>query len=194
MVLATDEIRSYAMFNYAHINWTSSTAAGSLAGRGGKQSALVGFNGGNGTGFVQLPYSAEGNSYKLVQFGSTQTAGRWLCRVDEVIVYGGCTNDSTGELRFDTPYGDMLGGFSLNVSGPCFREDNVIRLQLDELTIDCRRLDMVVARCIVPVNAIYRVGEVDTSLSIDGGRNYPFWSKFVIRRSHSLLYFSVLMP
>uniref|UniRef100_A0A914XL52 NIDO domain-containing protein n=1 Tax=Plectus sambesii TaxID=2011161 RepID=A0A914XL52_9BILA len=180
MVLATDEIRSYAMFNYANINWTSSTAAGSLAGRGGKQSALVGFNGGNGTGFVQLPYSAEGNSYKLVQFGSTQTAGRWLCRVDEVIVYGGCTNDSTGQLRFDTPYGDMLGGFSLNVSGPCFREQNVIKLQIDELTIDCRRLDMVVARCTVPVNAIYRVGEVSIKLSTDGGRNYPFWNTFII--------------
>lgn len=57
---------------------------------------MVGFNGGNGTGFVQLPFSAEGNSYKLVQFGSTTTAGRWIARVDEGIVYGGCSNDSIG--------------------------------------------------------------------------------------------------
>lgn len=41
VVLATDEIRSYVIFNYAHINWTSSNTAGALQGRGGMQSALV---------------------------------------------------------------------------------------------------------------------------------------------------------
>jgi hypothetical protein len=56
------------MFNFANINWTSSAVSGAITGgRGGYQSALVGFNGGNGTGYYQLPYSAEGNSYKLVQ-------------------------------------------------------------------------------------------------------------------------------
>lgn len=59
VVLATDEIRSYVIFNYAHINWTSSNTAGALQGRGGLQSALAGFNGGNGTGWTPLPYSVE---------------------------------------------------------------------------------------------------------------------------------------
>jgi hypothetical protein len=54
MVLATDEIRSYVIFNYAHINWTSSNIAGALQGRGGLQSALAGFNAGNGTGKIYL--------------------------------------------------------------------------------------------------------------------------------------------
>lgn len=41
-MIATDEIRSYAMFNFANINWTSSATAGALiGGRGGKQSAIV---------------------------------------------------------------------------------------------------------------------------------------------------------
>lgn len=48
-----------------------------------------------------MPYSAEGNSYKLVQYGSAQRAGRWLARIDENIEYGGCTNTSTGELTWD---------------------------------------------------------------------------------------------
>ena len=42
MVLLTDEIRTYCIFNYANINWTSSTSAGNFNGRGGRQSALVG--------------------------------------------------------------------------------------------------------------------------------------------------------
>ena len=41
MVIATDEIRSYVIMNYGHINWTSSNSAGALRGRGGKQSAMV---------------------------------------------------------------------------------------------------------------------------------------------------------
>jgi hypothetical protein len=180
MVMASDEIRSYTMFNFANINWTSSTSAGALFGRGGKQSALVGFNGGNGTGFFELPYSAEGNSYKLVQFGSTQTAGRWLARTDERPIYGGCINTSIGVLRVHTGEIPMLGGFALNVSGPCFRPDNVIMMQIEEVTIDCRRIDMVIARCVIPVNSIFRVGLVMAKLSVDGGKNFPWWRKVTI--------------
>ena len=141
LVIATDEIRTYCMFNFANINWTSSATAGAITGgRGGKQSALVGFNGGNGTGYFELPYSAEGNSYKLVQYGSTQIAGRWLARIDEQIQYGGCSNESRGTLETSQQYGNMLGGFALNVSGPCYRLTDIIKLQFDEITIDCERV------------------------------------------------------
>ncbi|WKX89454.1 hypothetical protein Q1695_008814 [Nippostrongylus brasiliensis] len=181
MVLATDEIRTYCMFNYANINWTSSSQSGALSrGRGGKQSAVVGFNGGNGTGFYQLPFSAEGNSYKLVQFGSTQVAGRWLARVDEQIQYGGCTNDSRGSIELSQQYGNMLGGFALNVSGPCLRPNDVIKMQFDEITVDCERIDMVLARCVIPTNSLFRVGVVDVKLSVDAGKNYPWWTTFYI--------------
>uniref|UniRef100_A0A0K0F7J0 Protein mesh (inferred by orthology to a D. melanogaster protein) n=1 Tax=Strongyloides venezuelensis TaxID=75913 RepID=A0A0K0F7J0_STRVS len=181
MVIATDEIRSYVMLNYAHINWTSSAQAGALTGgRGGKQSALVGFNGGNGTGWYELPYSAEGNSYKLVQYGSTQIAGRWLARVDEQIQYGGCSNDSRGLLELSQQYGNMLGGISLNVSGPCYRPFDIIKLQFDEITLDCERIDMVIARCVIPVNSVFKIGLVEVKLSVDGGKNYPWWTKFYI--------------
>ncbi|KAK6044530.1 Nidogen-like protein [Cooperia oncophora] len=182
MVLATDEIRTYCMLNYANINWTSSSQSGALTrGRGGKQSALVGFNGGNGTGFYQLPFSSEGNSYKLVQFGSTQVAGRWLARIDEQIQYGGCTNDSTGTMELSQQYGNMLGGFALNVTGPCLRPSDVIKMQFDEITtIDCERIDMVMARCVIPTNTVFRIGIVDVKLSVDAGKNYPWHTKFYI--------------
>uniref|UniRef100_A0A1I7RLD5 Protein mesh n=2 Tax=Bursaphelenchus xylophilus TaxID=6326 RepID=A0A1I7RLD5_BURXY len=181
MVVATDEIRTYCMFNFANINWTSSAEAGALiGGRGGKQSALVGFNGGNGTGYFELPYSADGNSYKLVQYGSTQIAGRWVARVDEQIQYGGCSNESRGTLETSQQYGNMLGGFALNVSGPCYRPTDIIKLQFDELTIDCERIDMVIARCVIPVNQVFRTGLVDLRLSVDGGKNYPWWNKFYV--------------
>ncbi|KAH7726583.1 Protein K03H1.5 [Aphelenchoides avenae] len=181
LVVATDEIRTYCMFNFANVNWTSSATAGAITGgRGGKQSALVGFNGGNGTGYFELPYSNEGNSYKLVQYGSTQIAGRWLARIDEQIQYGGCSNESRGTLETSQQYGNMLGGFALNVSGPCYRPTDIIKLQFDELTLDCERIDMVIARCVIPVNSVFRTGLVEVKLSVDGGKNYPWWTKFYI--------------
>lgn len=41
LVLATDEIRSFVMINYARLNWTSANDAGGLNGYGGHQAAMV---------------------------------------------------------------------------------------------------------------------------------------------------------
>jgi len=118
----------------------------------------VGFNGGNATGYYALPYSAQGDSYKLVKFGATETAGRWLARVDEIIQYGGCSNASTGKfyiadnmgkiqllmlkthigtLYFDMATVNMIGGMVMNVSGPCFRPNDYITMEVDEEIFDC---------------------------------------------------------
>lgn len=40
---------------------------------------------------------------------------------------------------------------------------------------------MVIARCVVPVNQVFRTGLIDLRLSVDGGKNYPWWNKFYIR-------------
>lgn len=90
-----------------------------------------------------------------MQYGSTQIAGRWLARIDEQIQYGGCSNESRGmservvyfkfvlgTLETSQQYGNMLGGFALNVSGPCYRPTDIIKLQFDELTLDCERVSV----------------------------------------------------
>lgn len=45
-----------------------------------------------------------------------------------------------GVLMTHIQYATMLGGFALNMTGPCFRETDVIKFQIDELTIDCQRV------------------------------------------------------
>ncbi|VDP43093.1 unnamed protein product, partial [Soboliphyme baturini] len=158
-VLATDEHRSYAIFNYAHVNYTSSTSAGTLRGRGGKQSAIVGFNGGNGTGFWHFPYSANGDSYKLAEFGSCLSKGQWMARIDEQILYA-------GTLQLSSTWLNMIGGSSINVSGPCFsREDHITIDHTDPVAF---QINMVVARCFVPMNALFKVGLVTAQLARDG--------------------------
>lgn len=41
---------------------------------------------------------------------------------------------------------------------------------------------MVIARCVIPVNNVFRTGLVELKLSVDGGKNYPWWTKFYICR------------
>lgn len=57
----------------------------------------AGFNAGNGTGWTSLPYSGEGRVLKLQEFSNVGVPGRWLYRVDEQIITGGCSNESIGK-------------------------------------------------------------------------------------------------
>ena len=59
MVVATDEVRTYAIFIYEWMGWTTHTEAGgdSTDGQGGVP-AFIGFNAGNGTrSYEYMPYS-----------------------------------------------------------------------------------------------------------------------------------------
>uniref|UniRef100_A0A8R1ERK8 NIDO domain-containing protein n=1 Tax=Caenorhabditis japonica TaxID=281687 RepID=A0A8R1ERK8_CAEJA len=131
LVLASDEIRTFAIFNYARLNWTSSNEAGGLDGFGGRQAAMVGFNGGNGTGWYGLPYSGEGRLWKLGYFSNVLTPGRWIHRVDELIIPAGCTNASNGGMLTAPPWGPMHGGMAINVSGPCLRPADIVKVNFE---------------------------------------------------------------
>lgn len=179
-VLATDEIRSYALFNYAHINWTSAAISGALQGRGGAQSALAGFNAGNGTGWSSLPYSGEGRVIKLQEFSNVGIPGRWLYRVDEQIINAGCSNESIGWLTTAPIAASMIGGVYVNVSGPCLREGDVVKVVFDEYQVDCIKLSMIRSQCILPVNTMFRTGLVNVKMSRDGGSSYPYVGKFYV--------------
>ncbi len=49
------------------------------------------------------------------------------------------------------------------------------------------QMDMVIARCVIPVNQLYRMGLVNIKLSVDGGKEYRFWNKFYICKQLMLL-------
>ncbi|KAL6728780.1 hypothetical protein Aduo_010517 [Ancylostoma duodenale] len=178
LVIATDEIRTFAIFNYARLNWTTSNEAGGLNGFGGKQAAVAGFNGGNGTGWYQLPYSGHGRIWKLGYFSNVLTPGRWIHRIDEVIIPAGCTNASTGGVITAPPWGVMQGGMAINISGPCFRPNDNIKVNFENWQVDCKRLSRVRARCIMPM--FHRTGLVPIRLSRDGGQSFPFFGKFYV--------------
>ncbi|XP_033329743.2 protein mesh [Megalopta genalis] len=89
MVLATDEVSTYAIFNYLDIQWTSHTEAGGdvVLGLGGI-SAFVGFNAGNGTqSYEYKPYSQEPRICDLTRSGwANGFPGRHLFKIDGKII------------------------------------------------------------------------------------------------------------
>ncbi|XP_018562976.1 protein mesh isoform X2 [Anoplophora glabripennis] len=137
MVLATDEVYTYAMFNYLNIDWTSHTEAGGDTRKGeGGVSAYVGFNAGNGTrSYEYKPYSQESVIRDLTATGfGNGFKGRHIFRIDEKILLGSCNKDIDGAnlpLMFAPESGNMLGGTVVNITGPCFSPNDQIRCKFD---------------------------------------------------------------
>ncbi|XP_025200383.1 protein mesh isoform X1 [Melanaphis sacchari] len=137
MVLATDEVFTYAIFNYADMQWTSHTEAGgdTTGGEGGVP-AFVGFNAGNGTrSYEYYPYSQRSTIRDLVGRGwANNFPGRHIFRIDENIMLGTCNKDIAGTnlpLVFAPESGNMLGGTVVNITGPCFEPGDKVRCKFD---------------------------------------------------------------
>ncbi|XP_063911359.1 protein mesh isoform X1 [Zophobas morio] len=137
LVLATDEVYTYAMFNYLNLDWTSHTEAGgdTINGEGGIP-AYVGFNAGNGTRSYQYkPYSQNSVIRDLSGTGfGNEKQGRHYFRIDENILLGSCNKDLDGanlDLVYAPESGNMLGGTVVNITGPCFKPTDQIICKFD---------------------------------------------------------------
>jgi len=89
MVLATDEVVTYAIFNYEDLQWTTHTEANgdTLKGEGGIP-AFVGFNGGNGTrSYEYRPYSQAPDIRELTTTGrGNGFPGRHIFKIDDEVI------------------------------------------------------------------------------------------------------------
>uniref|UniRef100_T1JC62 Sushi domain-containing protein n=1 Tax=Strigamia maritima TaxID=126957 RepID=T1JC62_STRMM len=159
MVMTTDEIRTYVMFNYERLSWTSSTIAGGTEDGIGGSTAFVGFNAGNGTrAFEYKPYSQTNKILDLTQYGSI--------------------NDQDPRLFMSPESGHMLGGTIVNVTGPCFTDKNKqIKIKFHDTPVICSYRERNMATCVTP--RIFTAGYIDVSASTDvAGR--IFTNKFYI--------------
>lgn len=72
--------------------------------------------------------------------------------------------------------GSMLGGYAVNVSGPCIRAGHRVVVLFDELTASCQPIDHATARCILPT--FHKIGFINIKMSVDGGISYPYVGLF----------------
>ncbi|XP_063878525.1 protein mesh-like isoform X1 [Scylla paramamosain] len=176
LVVATDEIRTYTIFNYDYMSWTSHTEAGGSTDEGqGGVPAFVGFNAGNGTrSYEYTPYSQKLYIRDLAVAGNANGfPGRHMFRVDEKILAGCCRREEELKeypLTFSPEQGNMLGGTLVNLTGPCFKTSYRLTCQFDTTAVEGYILDDNRATCIMP--QLYVSGYVDFSISINNGPYY----------------------
>ncbi|XP_046747769.1 protein mesh isoform X1 [Diprion similis] len=174
MVLATDEVYTYAMFNYLNLEWASHTEAGGDTTRGdGGVPAYVGFNAGNGTqSYEYQPYSQMSTIRDLTGRGwANGFPGRHIFRIDEKIMLGNCNKDIAGThlpLVFAPESGNMLGGTVVNITGPCFDTNEKIRCIFDMEEVVGTVIDTNRAICIQP--SMQAEGYVRFEVAIGSGR------------------------
>lgn len=182
-ILATDEIISYCIFNYEQLKWTSATNAGGGPGDGlGGIPAFVGFNAGNGTrAFEYMPYSQTTRISNLVGNGMANgKPGRHIFRIDEQIYQGVCNFEpgmGAAPLFLSPNSGNMLGGVLVNMSGPCFNENDRIKAKFKDVEVTCKYRDRNHATCITP--SIFYIGYVDVYLTT-GDSSFQFKNQFYL--------------
>eukprot|EP00063_Salmo_salar_P017752 XP_013992587.1 PREDICTED: alpha-tectorin-like [Salmo salar] len=121
VVLISDGLSCFSMFNYGEINWSTGTASGGdpLTGLGGS-TAQSGFNGGEIGNFLNLPGSRSNAVVEIERTTNVNLPGRWVFRVDTVLI-------------------DPANGCSYN--GRFYRRGEIFWLS-DQCSQRCRCLDM----------------------------------------------------
>ncbi|XP_068155674.1 protein mesh isoform X2 [Drosophila tropicalis] len=156
MVLATDEVYTYVIWNYAVLNWLSHTEAGGDTTKGeGGTPAYVGFNAGNGTqAYEYKPYSQNMVIRDLANRGwGNGFPGRHIFRIDEQILIGSCNKDIDAALlplTFAPESGNMLGGQVVNITGPCFDPDIRVTCHFDTESVLGTYVDRNRVICVQP--------------------------------------------
>ncbi|XP_054015399.1 protein mesh-like [Hylaeus anthracinus] len=183
MVLATDEVSTYAIFNYLDIQWTSHTEAGgdTVSGEGGVP-AFIGFNAGNGTeSYEYIPYSQMRKIRDLTRTGGANGfPGRHVFKIDRDITLGTCNNLVAAKLAMKlTPAGgNKLGGTIVNITGPCFNRTKKIRCKFDNVWVDGTVIDRSRAICVQPFVEAY--GKIDFAIKIGEEKPYTLEGKYSI--------------
>lgn len=93
-VLCTDEEKSFAIFNYHDMQWTTGTASegDALTGLGG-YAAQAGFN--TGREYFNMPHSRTEHIRNVQSTSNVGVPGRWVFRVDDMMAPGGCMHKDT---------------------------------------------------------------------------------------------------
>ncbi|KAM9316464.1 sushi, nidogen and EGF-like domain-containing protein 1 [Gastrophryne carolinensis] len=98
IVLITDGLRSFTIFNYEMIEWTTgrhASSGGDSSGRGGI-AAQAGFNAGDGWRYFNIPGSRTDDIAGIANTTNIGIPGRWVFRIDNNHVQvGGCSNTTS---------------------------------------------------------------------------------------------------
>ncbi|XP_056012711.1 sushi domain-containing protein 2-like [Ostrea edulis] len=184
-VLVKNEKRSFVIFNYLRIDWTtgSNSLGNTHTGLGGSP-AQAGFNAGDRKNYYSIEGAQTDAVINLTQTSNVGIPGKWVFQVDgNSILDIKCSHAE--QIDVFPKSGSMFGGEEIRISGPCFSSDFTILARIKETndTFQCTTINDVSAACIMP--SVFRTGQVTLEVNPYGmGWNYS--STFQIENVVSL--------
>lgn len=193
VVLTSDGIQSFAIFNYHNITWTTGTARSSggdcFTGLGGVP-AKAGFDAGDGKSFFTIPGSCEDDIVTVDERSNIGIPGKWIFRIDSSQVQtAGCSNNDgntfSPNIRLVPSFIGMYGHVPVKIYGPCFNKDTA--------KLSCRFHDPVKGVIEVPGRAVgsegnlaaeclapffYGGGRIRVDFVLDDAQTLSEWSSF----------------
>lgn len=172
-VLVKNEKRSFVIFNYLTIEWTtgSNSLGDPQTGLGGSP-AQAGFNAGDQKNYYSIPGAQTDAVINLTRTSNVGIPGKWVFQVDgDSILDIKCSH--AVQINIYPKSGSMFGGEEIRISGPCFNSEFNILARIRETndTFQCTAINDISAACIMP--SVFRTGQVTLEINPYGmGWNY----------------------
>nr|XP_022317554.1 sushi domain-containing protein 2-like [Crassostrea virginica] len=172
-VLVKNEKRSFVIFNYQQIDWTTgSNSLGDPETGIGGQPAQAGFNAGDQKNFYSIPGAQTDAVINLTLTSNVGIPGKWVFQVDgDSILDIKCSHAE--QISVFPKSGSMFGGEEIRISGPCFSKAFTILARIRETndTFQCSAINDISAVCIMPT--VFQTGQVTFEVNPYGmGWNY----------------------
>ncbi|XP_062583115.1 protein mesh-like [Saccostrea cucullata] len=151
-VLITNGQHSFAIFNYANIEWTTGTESGGDENNGlGGTPAQAGFNAGDGKVFDAVNGSQTPDIITINEKTNVNVPGKFVFRIDSSkVITGGC--NTKGTMIISPRSGPLFGGQHLTLSGPCIDQYDVFKVRFSGIgkTLTCEKKNQYSFYCITP--------------------------------------------
>ncbi|KAK3766711.1 hypothetical protein RRG08_046008 [Elysia crispata] len=181
LVVDTTEGKSFVIFNYARIDWTtgSNNNGDEITGLGGTP-AQAGFNAGDMKNFYEIEGSREAAIINLTQTSNVEIPGKWIFRVDSEEIEDLCPVTRSSELTVSPSEISQLGGEVLTLKGTCLTQDDIVAgiIKPSNETLCCRMVERSKVVCVTP--PVLDTGERRLEISVGQGDELEFYSAQIL--------------
>ncbi|GFO48993.1 sushi, nidogen and egf-like domain-containing protein 1 [Plakobranchus ocellatus] len=179
LILDTRGQRSFTIFNYARIDWTtgSNNNGNESTGLGGLP-AQAGFNAGDQKNYYEVEGAMKAAIINLTHTSNVGIPGKWIFRVDSAEIEDSCSLSDSEGLFITPTFSSQLGGDVLTIEGPCLPQgETEVKAHIESTgeALCCRVLgkDNKKVTCVTP--PVLDTGERRIVLTVGKGvkeRNY----------------------
>ncbi|XP_045194321.2 sushi domain-containing protein 2-like [Mercenaria mercenaria] len=174
-VLVTSGVKSFAIFSYNKIVWTTGSNSGGGTDTGladtsvdtDAHPAVVGFSSGDLQQYYLLEYSGTDEIINIGRRSNIGIPGKYIFRLDGTVDDQSCGGE---KIEIFPSSVSMLGREAIRVTGPCLSEVTEVKARIRELNLEfnCHVIQDQSALCVIP--SLFRTGDLTFDFLQNGER------------------------